>query len=255
MADKEPVKTAARTLDLFEAFAKARGPLSLTELANRIGSPISSTHALVRTLQARGYVYVLDQRKRVYPTKRLLTIAQSIAHHDPILERLSPILTCLQKATGETVILGKRQAEWITYLDVVEGQHTLRYAADPGDTKPLHSSAIGKAMLGILDDAELDRLLNQIELSRITDQTITNPAALHADLKAGRSCGYFITRGENVADVMAISIAQLIADEPYGIAVAGPVARIEARFDACVAALRDAAAALDRLDGQLRGAA
>ena len=79
MAGQDAVKTAARTLDLLEAFAKARGPLSLTEIAQRINTPISSCHSLVRTLQARGYVYVLDSRKRVYPTKRLLAVAGAIA--------------------------------------------------------------------------------------------------------------------------------------------------------------------------------
>ena len=85
MAGQDAVKTAARTLDLLEAFAKARGPLSLTEIAQRINTPISSCHSLVRTLQARGYVYVLDNRKRVYPTKRLLAVANAIARHDPLL--------------------------------------------------------------------------------------------------------------------------------------------------------------------------
>jgi hypothetical protein len=33
---------------------------------------MSSCHALVRTLQFRGFVHILDERKRVYPTKRLL---------------------------------------------------------------------------------------------------------------------------------------------------------------------------------------
>jgi IclR family acetate operon transcriptional repressor len=62
---------------LFEAFADAGGPLSLTEISQRISVPISSCHSIVRTLQIRGYVYVIEERKRIYPTKRLLGIAQS----------------------------------------------------------------------------------------------------------------------------------------------------------------------------------
>lgn len=255
MSAQDPVKTAARTLDLFEAFAKARGPLSLTELAQRIGSPISSCHALVRTLQQRGYVYILDERKRVYPTKRLYTIAQAIARHDPILERLMPILSRLSRSTGETVILGKRQANYVTYLEVIEGNQTIRYAASPGDTKPLHSSAIGKAMLGVLDEAARERLLGKLDLARVTDRTITSVDALRQDLAASEARGYFVTRGENVPDVMAISVARRVADDSYGIAVAGPIGRIESRLDELVAALLDAAATLDRIDMEFRGAA
>jgi IclR family acetate operon transcriptional repressor len=255
MSEQELVKTAARTLDLFEVFAAARGPLSLTDLAQRIGSPISSCHALIRTLQTRGYVYVLDARKRVYPTKRLLAVAEAIAQHDPVLERLSPILETLLKTTGETVILGKRQGDRVTYLDVLEGNHTLRYAASPGDTKPLHSSAIGKAMLGALQQSELDKLLSRIELPRITDRTITNRVALVEDLEASRQRGYFVTSGENVADVMAVSIMRRVAEEPYGIAIAGPVSRIEIRLESILATLRAAGDAVDRMTFVERGAA
>lgn len=255
MATQDQVKTAIRTLCLFEAFAAARGPLSLTELAQRIGSPVSSCHALVRTLQAQGYVYVLDERKRVYPTKRLAAIAGEIALHDPVLERLSAILAQLVKTTKETVLVGKRQGRQVIYLDVLEGTHTVRYAATPGDAKPLHSSAIGKSMLGLLAEDELRHLLRTLGLPRITGRTITDPARLMAEIAEGRARGYFITRGENVPDVMAISIARSIGEEPYGIAVAGPLPRLEERLDGYVAALLEAGAALERIDVELRGAA
>ena len=252
-AQHDPVKTAARTLDVFEVFAKAKNPLTLTELAARLGSPISSCHALVRTLQVRGYVYILDARKRVYPTKRLLSVAQQIAQSDPILERIGPILDGLMRETGETIILGKRQGNLITYLDVIEGRHTIRYAASPGDTKPLHSSAIGKAMLGVLSDADLMRLLKRLPLPNVTANTLTTPAALARDIEAGRARGFFTTRGENVPEVMAISIARIVGDEPYGIAIAGPVGRLEANHDALVAALLNAGTALQQIDADLRG--
>jgi DNA-binding IclR family transcriptional regulator len=164
----DSVKTAARTLQVFEAFAESRQPLTLSELARRIDMPVSSSHALLRTLQNLGYVYVLEQRKWVYPTKRLLQIAQAIALHDPLLETLAPILTQLRDALGETVILGKRQGHAVVYLEVIEGTHTVRYAARPGDTKPLHSSAIGKAMLGELSDERLEALLKRLSLPAVT---------------------------------------------------------------------------------------
>lgn len=253
LSQHDPVKTAARTLDVFEVFADARCPLTLTELAGRLGSPLSSCHALVRTMQARGYLYVLDERKRVYPTKRLLMVAQQIAQNDPVLERVAPVLALLQADTAETVILGKRQGNAVTYLDVVESRQTIRYAAQPGDVKPLHSSAIGKAMLGALDDADLAKLLRRLPLPDVTGRTIQNPDALMADIAEARTRGYFVTRGENVFDVMAVSISRRIGDEPYGVAVAGPIARVERNLEQIVASLGKASELLGRIDGELRG--
>ncbi|MCP1337000.1 IclR family transcriptional regulator [Futiania mangrovi] len=257
MAEKTaagPVKTAARTLDVFEAFRAAGEPLSLSELAERIKSPISSCHALVKTLQARGYVYTLDQRRHIYPTKRLLEVATDIARRDPLVRRITPLMTRLRDATGETVLMGKRQGDGIIYLEVAEGTHTIRYTAHAGETKPLHSSAIGKAVLSLLTEAEMERLLGK-RLSAPTPNTLTDVALLKADIAEGRARGCFITRGENVADVMALGIVRKIAGETLGFALAGPIARVEQNYDrylARVMAFGEELSALDRTVSQVR---
>ena len=252
-AEPDAVKMVARMLDMIEAFAAVQAPLTLTELAGRLGAPVSSCHALVRTLQQRGYVYVLDERKRVYPTGRLLAMAQRIACGDPVLERIAPVLDALQAETEETVILGKRQGQAVTYLNVVESRQTIRYAAAPGDVKPLHSSAIGKAMLGLLPDAALNTLLATLPLPRVTANTIHDPARLAANIRQGRARGVFVTCGENVPDVMAIAVCERVAGEAYGIAVAGPLARLGLRAEQAEVALSRARAMLRQIDADLRG--
>ena len=254
MSGADQVKAAKRTLDLFEALAAARGPLSLTELSSRIGAPISSCHALVRTLQSRGYVYVMDERKRIYPTKRLAELGQAFARHDPVLDRVRPILTNLSADTGETVILGKHQGDHVVYLDVIEGTHTVRFAGSPGDVRPAHSSAIGKSALSLLSDADLKRAIARLKLDRVTDQTITDREALHLDIVAGRERGYFVSRGETVIDVMGLSIAQRVGGELYAIGVAGPISRVEDQCDRYVRRLLQAGAEIERIDMELRGA-
>lgn len=234
----EIVKTAGRTLDVFEAFQTIRRPTSLSELAELIGIPMSSCHGLVSTLRSRGYVYSVAGRT-LYPTRRLLDIATAIAAHDPILEQLKPQLELLRDKTEETVLLGKRQQNSIVYLDVVEGLHTIRYVARVGEFKPLHSSAIGKAMLGRLPPADLKKFVKDLELPKITDRTLDDPDELVANIEAGRKRGYFVTRGENVAEVMAIAVAIPAGLDWVGIAVAGPIQRVEANFERYLACLTE----------------
>jgi DNA-binding IclR family transcriptional regulator len=221
------VKSAGRALDVLEAFAAGRKPLTLNQLANAIGAPVSSCHGLVRTLQGRGYLYEAGRRS-LYPTKRLLDIGRTIVAHDPVLERLGPVLEGLRDATGETVILGKRQGGRVVYLEVVEGLHTVRYTAAPGEHKPLHSSAIGKALLGSLGGAERAALIATLDLAPITADTITSADALEANLARGRIRGAFATRSENVTDVMALAVPVVVNGETLGVAVAGPLPRMEA---------------------------
>jgi IclR family acetate operon transcriptional repressor len=223
------VKTAVRTLDLFEVFARVQGPLSLTELANMLGSPASSTHALVKTLRTRGYVYILEDRKLIFPTKRIFAVAELIAKSDPIIEMFKPEMERLLAVTDETIILGKRQGEYITYLEVMESSRSIRYSARPGDTKPLHSSAVGKSMLGTLPEPELLALVRKTGLKRVTDTTIVTLDALLEDIRVSRERNLFISRGENVADVMALAVTVHLGGEPISIAIAGPISRVSSQ--------------------------
>jgi IclR family transcriptional regulator, acetate operon repressor len=241
------VKTAVRTLEAFEAFGLSQRPLTLSELARAIGAPVSSCHGLVATLRNRGYVYSVGDSRRVYPTRRLLDVAEAIVRNDPLLEIVEPVLTRLRDDTGETVILGTREGDAVVYLDVVEGLHTIRYSAKPGEIKPLHSSAIGKAVLASLDEVVLAKTLSRIALVRITPATLTDEDALRRDLEGGRRRGFFVTRGENVADVMGIAAPATPGGQTLAVALAGPIERMDRSFDAHAERLRMAARKLSGL--------
>jgi DNA-binding IclR family transcriptional regulator len=174
------MKTADRTLDIFEAFAEAKKPLSLSEIARMIDSPVSSCHGLLRALQKSGYVYALDVRRRYYPTRRLFEVGGAIATHDPIVERLAPVLEKLREETGETILLGQRQDKHVIYLQVLESTQMIRYAAPVGAIKPLPSTAIGKAFLGEMTDEELAQFLPALDHPQVTPATITDAEQLLA---------------------------------------------------------------------------
>jgi DNA-binding IclR family transcriptional regulator len=231
------VKTAGRTLDLFETFAKARTPLSLSELARALNAPPSSCFNLIRALQARGYLYSVQPKRQLYPTRRLFEVAKAIVAGEPWMARIEPVLARLRDQTRETVILGKRQGDRVIYLQVLEGPQSIRYSSQVGALKPLHSSSIGKALLGAFDSPELTELLQQLPLPRVTEATITDRAALLADLEHGRKQGYFVTAGENVADVMAVAATVRLHTDVYGVAIAGPIHRMTDSLTSHVSAL------------------
>jgi DNA-binding IclR family transcriptional regulator len=226
-----------RVIDILEAFRLSQRPLSLTELSEAVGMPKSSCHAIVGTLVARGYLYTLSRPRSLYPTKRLFDLARDILDNDPFIERTAPLLERLRDTTRETVILGKRQGETVVYLQVIEGLHAIRYAAKPGDIKPLHSSSIGKAMLGSLKENELRDWLSGRGLPSVTAATITDQDRLLDDVLQSRRVGYFQTRGENVSDVWAVAAFLRINQETLGVAVAGPRNRMEPTMAECAQVL------------------
>jgi IclR family acetate operon transcriptional repressor len=224
------VKTACRTVELFELFARQRAPLSLSEMARALSAPLSSCFNLVRTLEGRGYLYGVSGR-RIYPTRKLLDVGKSIMVGEPWMERFEPKLWALREATQETTILGKRQGDQAIYLAVVEGPQNVRYSAQAGDLKPLHSSSIGKALLIAMSRAEREALVAKLPLEARTPASITDPAALLQDLDKCAARGFTETRGENVPDVMAIAMPVRLGSDVYAIAVAGPMHRMLASVD------------------------
>lgn len=228
------VTAVERVLDILEAFHAARKPLSLTDLAQAAGIPKSSCHAIVATLVVRGYFYTLKKPRALYPTRRFYDIARDIHRSDPLVDQVMPLLERLRDACRETVILGKRQADKVVYLQVLEGPHSIRYSARPGEFKPLHSSAIGKALLGSLKEDELRAELEGLDLHRVTEATVTRTEDLVADLLASRRRGYFLSQGENVPDVWAVSTFITINAETIGVAIAGPKHRMEANLQECI---------------------
>jgi IclR family acetate operon transcriptional repressor len=242
------VKAAGRTLDIIEAFARTGQPLSLSELAGEIGAPLSSVHGIAHTLQARGYLYLLEKKRRLRPTRRLYEIAAAMARHDPFLERLRPYLSALRDETGETVVLARREGDEVVYLDVLESPQTIRYATRAGERKPIHSSSLGKALLSLDSRREFDAFVKRSPLQPVTPNTITDADQLWRQLQDSRSAGYFTSRAENVIDVTAIALLVRVGGEILALAVGGPIGRYEARFERNMAALRGTIAQLQQAE-------
>jgi DNA-binding IclR family transcriptional regulator len=123
----------------------------------------------------------------------------------------------------------------------------IRYAAPIGALKALPSTGIGKAFLGELSDDELAAYLSKIDLVQVTPSTIVNREQLLADVQRSRKRGYFVTRGENIPDVMAIARAFEMEGEHLAIAVAGPIHRLEPKISNIGQALISATAAIGQL--------
>jgi len=226
--EKTSVPAVSRLLDMFEAFRAIGRPMSLTTLARHMGIPKSSCHGLVSVLVARGYLYYLSRPQMIYPTRKMLDVLADIAVRDPFIARAKELLERLRDLSGETVILGKRQGDGIVYLRVFESTQAIRYTAQPGDLKPLHSTSIGKALLGSLRQSELVTACDRLDLAQITDATCASADQLLDNIREGRRRGYHITRGENVADVWAVAAALHSSEDWLGIAIAGPRHRMEA---------------------------
>jgi len=224
-APAQKVKTADRTVDLFELFAREQRPLNLSQLSQLLGIPLSSAHGLIKTLQARGYLYELSRRQGYYPSSRLGSVSAAIAAATPVTSLVDPILQALREEAKESVVLVKRQGDRVVYLEVYETDESVRFSPVVGETKPLHTTASGKAILSSLAPDALRELLGRLDLEPVTEKSVTSARELREQVERGRKRGYWLVEGENSRDLAAIAAPVRIGGEVFAVVLGGPPQR------------------------------
>jgi DNA-binding IclR family transcriptional regulator len=238
-------KIVYRTLDVFEAFAARKVPLSLTELTNILDVPLSSCHDVVRALEERGYLYEVRPRAGFYPTARLFEIARTIVEHDPITMRAEPVLQAICDAYKASAWLGKVRGLQVTYLVVCNSSDPLNYKVTVGSTsRSLYATSSGKALLASLPTAERKRVVEGLELLPLTSATIRSKTRLLKDLEEGETRGWFLNKEESVEDALAVTVRFVWSGTTYTITVAGTVKRLERQLKEVVRAVTAAAETL-----------
>ncbi len=232
------VKSAIRTIQLFSVFAEKKCPLSLAELAASMSAPKSSCFELIQTLIQLGYIRAIDGGKSYYPSRRLFEMAEQINQFNPIKEKVENELKRLRDLTGETVFIGRFQGKQVVYSDVFEGTHAVRYTPTAGDLKAIHASALGKALLGSLDQERQGQLITELKLTRFNENTITRKKDLKENLLQSEKQGIYTTVGEHFADVMGLAIPVKIQGHQLAIGLAGPISRMQKNLKSYSQALK-----------------
>jgi DNA-binding IclR family transcriptional regulator len=232
--DTATVPAAARTLALFEVFAREKRELTKSELARLLDLPESSCSDLLNTLYELGYVARSNTTRRYYPTGRLLVAATGIAEHDPLSLFGTEATGLLGQQVNETCTFGVLEDDRVKILSVFEGTHRLRYVIKIGDLVSIHGTAVGKALLGQLPVKERSRLLRLHPLRRLTEETIVDISRLESEIERMHRAGWYRANSEGAPGVLSIAISGLIGGVPVGISMVGPSDRIKANEERLV---------------------
>lgn len=227
MRQSYPSPAAAITVDvLLKLSAIAPEATGIRKLSRMLGVPRSTVHRVLSTLEMKGMVRrvgtasytVGDGVGRLGVQYRMLE-----------LPRLAqPILEDVHRQLGETVNLAVPAGEAMVIVATMQSSEPLRMVSWVGRHDMMHASALGKAYLAALPDAELGRVLRQLSLVRLTPNTLVRMDALRRDLYSVRRRGFAIDDGESVVGVRCVGAA--IRDgsgRPVAaLSVSTPVARL-----------------------------
>jgi DNA-binding IclR family transcriptional regulator len=204
--DASPVKSAERTVKILETLAASPTRLTLSELQERVGYPRSSLHALVRTLRELRWVEADESGSAFGVGPHALLSGTAYLDRDPALRFAYETIEDLRTELGCTIHYARRDEAHVLYLASRESRDSVRIVSRVGRRLPAHVTALGQALLADLTEAEVDALLPDT-LQSLTPHTITERAALHAELDAVRKRGYAFEVEQGTEGVACLAVA------------------------------------------------
>ena len=246
------VKSSLRTLEILELLSSSPRQ-TIASMSRDLGIPKSSLHGLLHTMVGRGWLET-DQTGTLYSLGvRAFLTGAAFVESDDLVTLAQPALDLIAERTGETVHLGRLEGGDVVYLAKRESRHALRLFSAVGRRLPAHATALGKSILATFDDDEVDRRLSW-PLEALTPQTITDPAALHAELADARRKTYASDNGENAPGIRCVAVALQPTRGSYSaISCSVPASRMTEQHRAdIIDALMVARTTIDSLSRPLR---
>jgi DNA-binding IclR family transcriptional regulator len=202
--------------------------LRVSEAADLLGVARSTAHRLLAALRRRGFV-TQDRPNGAYrPGPTLYQIGINAANRIDVRQVARPVLEQVRDATRETVSLGVLEGTTVRFVECVESPRSVRVGNRTGVSRPAHASAVGKAVLATVSDAELVRRYPDGALPPAgTAAALTDLAGLRLDLAATRERGYALNWEESVDGVCAVGVAlhDVVGQPRAALAVAVPRSR------------------------------
>jgi IclR family KDG regulon transcriptional repressor len=216
-----------RALLLLEAVSKKPSGVTLATLCKEVNIPKTTAHRLLETLTARGYLEFDPVNEKYTIGLKALEVGFSGLSHLEIVDVASPYLQHLADQTGETSFLAVYNEGEIVYLYKVEGTQSIRTTAQLGTRKPIHCTALGKAMLANFSLEEVDRIITEKGLPSFTEHTITDRQHFLEELSRTRTNGYAMDNEEAEMGLtcFAVPLYNYTGQVVGAISIAGPTAR------------------------------
>lgn len=249
------VKSAERTLALFELFSFHQRPLTVGEIASHLSIPQPSVSMLVSNLATLGYLEH-DRRARTYvPTIRIMLLGSWIHRQFSKGSQFERRLAALRNRLGESVVVGIQNGIYCQYVlaHLAEVPDCLEVTS--GMMRPITRTAIGRVLLSLKPDHEIDAIARRCN-AEMGDNLAVQRTELMQMISGVRAQGYARTWGDMTSgqSVIAVAVPGPTGRMAMGIGVGGPIDRITEKEREIMAALREFKFEAQEPRGETRGA-
>jgi DNA-binding IclR family transcriptional regulator len=193
-----------RVLQVLQSIAAEGQGKRLTELSRELDIPKSTLLPILQTLCQQQFL-TQDDAGRYGAGTSLFSLGAAFNSKFPILPYVHQRLEGLVRELGETCYFGVLDEGQVLYLEKADSPQPLRMLTTVGHRLPAYATGLGKALLMESDLPQLSALY-PTALMPLTEHTITDLSALHAQLKQARQDGYTWESEESTPHVRCFAV-------------------------------------------------
>jgi len=188
---KEPeVSVTGRLLSILGSFEASARPLTIAQIAEKTGLPVSTTYRMVGDLEQWGAL-----ARNADGSFQVGVRIWELAQHASLSQRehvVRPFLQDLFDLVHENVHMAVRQGANALYVDKIYGSRKLPIVSRIGSRLPLHATAVGRVLLAA-EPPWFQRAYLDKKLIAPTAKTTLEREALEIELRSVIRQGYAVT--------------------------------------------------------------
>lgn len=250
------IKTAGRVFEVLEYLREVRRHVTVREVSERLGYPLSSAQVLMKSIATLGYLRYDRGTRAYFATPMLARLGDWVLDALHQGGDLFGVLEAVARDTGLTTILAVENDIYAQYVHVILGGQSIQFNVQPGTRRVLCMSGLGWAMLATRTDGEIARVIQRTNARLGSGGQRVDAAYVMAQVGETRARGYAFSRGVVTEGVGIIALAlppgpasnRGLPGERLAVGVGGLIERLDANRDVIVRAIREQifAAAVDR---------
>jgi DNA-binding IclR family transcriptional regulator len=203
MAEKS--KTVTNALRVLNCFPVAEGPLSVSEIARRVDLPRQNVLRVLASLQEFGFVSRLSEKDGFTIGVKMFEMGMLYLRSNPLARLFTDALETLTEITQCASYAGILDGSDVLFLNTRDGTQPVQFIWKAGDRLPATTTALGKAILMLMTEHELDAQLRRPKsFVRLTPKSIVTRKQLQADLAVSKKRGWAVACEESHAGLTGI---------------------------------------------------
>ncbi len=243
-----------RFITIISAFDDKHTSMSVAELSRRTGLPVTTTYRLVDELLLERLLE-RDPKGDIQLGTRMWELASRGSKTQGLREAALPFMEDVQSVVQHSTTLGVLDSDEVLYIERLGSTSTIVDITKIAGRLPVHATSSGMVLLANSSPAYQDIILSR-PLTKYTETTLTDPAALRRHLAEVRQRGFAAMPGVIVPESSGIAVPVYGPDNTVVAALSVVVPRDEENAAARVPVLLAAARGISRAlgwRGKLKG--